>query len=112
MFKNIKGELLKNQHRLLLATLVCLMGADGVITRYLVESSLAVEANPLIRTSVMNDSFLLLKLAGGIASAIILSHSLRLRPMMTFACTSVLVFSYTLIVYWNILVYFTAAFLF
>jgi hypothetical protein len=96
-----------NQTRLLLGTLVALMGSDGVITRFLVANKLCFESNIFIRRWVLEDSFLLIKMVGGLLCALILWDIYRRRPLLAHKASSLAVLTYTGIVYWNIFLLFS-----
>ena len=94
--------------RLLLYTLIGLVVADGLITEFLVKNRLASEGNPFLERWVGGDHFLMLKTAGVILAALILWDIGRRYPKLATLSTSSCVVVYTVIVYWNILVYFIA----
>ncbi len=99
------GEFAGNQMKLLLGTLVALMGSDGVLSRFLIESGLGSEANVLLGNAVTDESFLIIKLAGGLLAALLLWDFYRRKPAASLVSSLVFVGGYTLIVYWNLLVF-------
>lgn len=89
---------------LLVVTLACLVVADGVTTEFLVSRGLGLEANPFLQFWVRNNNFLILKLIGGVLSALLL-WELHKRHTTTILITSAcLVAAYTAIVFWNLFI--------
>lgn len=97
------------QFRCLLATLFCLVVADGLITRSLVELNLARESNPLLKGVVQEPGFSYLKMAGASVVALVLWDMYRLRPRMASIATVAAMVAYTGIVYWNVAGYILAS---
>lgn len=94
-----------NRIRNLLATLFCLIAADGIISTYLVRQGLAQELNPFLKHLVAQDNFSLLKVAGALLSVFILWRLYKKRPYMSAVITLSTFIVYTGIVYWNLLVF-------
>jgi hypothetical protein len=103
-----KVQITKYQFRLLLGSIISLMGADGIISVFLMRHNLAIEANPLMRTLAFEEVFPLLKIIGALISVLILSHAVRIKPGIISFSACLLVLSYTFIVYWNLFVFFLA----
>ena len=94
--------------RLLLYTLIGLVVADGLITEFLVKNRFAREGNPFLEQWVGGDHFLILKTAGAILATLILWDIGKRYPKLATVVTSSFVVVYTLIIFWNISVYFLA----
>lgn len=88
--------------KILLASLVCTIVADGVITRYLVFKGYASEGNPLLGSWVGEDTFLTLKAMGGLLAALYLWNIYRRYPRLAIYCSSLFLVVYTCIVFWNL----------
>ena len=90
-----------------------LVVADGLITNFLITHGLGREWNPFLQTLAGGEPFLLLKVGGAFLAALILWDIYRrsvsrnrLKPLLIILY--VLVGFYTVIVFWNLLVLFTA----
>lgn len=99
----------KARHRNLIMLWGCLFSlvvADGIITQFLINQGLAWELNPFLVDLVGKSGFLALKSVGaGLAILILMNVSSRhYRLALGFTCFFVSM--YTIIVYWNILVFF------
>ena len=92
--------------RLLVSTLIALVVADGLISRFLVSHGFAREGNPLLQIWVGEDTFLVLKLLGAILIAIVLWDIYKHNPKLSYVSTVCFVISYTAIVFWNLYVFF------
>ncbi len=95
------------QTKLLLGTLIALIGSDGVLTRYLISNKLCFESNLFIKGLVLEDNFLWIKTAGGLLCALILWDIYRRRPVLGSVACSLAVLAYTVIIYWNIFLLFS-----
>jgi len=91
----------------LLGVLFALVIADGYISQFLVMNNLGIEGNPLLVTLVNNDEFLYLKILGALLSVFILWDIYRRRKKLAISVSTVFVFIYTIILYWNIGVFIT-----
>jgi hypothetical protein len=91
----------------ILLSLVMLVLTDGLISQFLTKYGLGHEGNPFLRTFVNEESFLLLKVAGALLAALILWDMYRKRPRFALISSLVFVGLYTVIVFWNLFVYFT-----
>jgi hypothetical protein len=92
----------------LLITLVALIVADGLISRFVIRGGLGSEGNPFLATIVRDDRLLLVKLAGGCLAAVILWDVYKRRPKLAAASAVVFVLIYTGIVFWNVIVFVVA----
>ena len=88
--------------RILLGTLVATVTADGIITKFIVQMGLATEGNPFLDYSVTQDTFLILKLTGGLIAALYLWSIYRRHPRFSIGFTSLLLAGYTFIIFWNL----------
>lgn len=86
----------------LLLLLISLVLADGVITEFFTGFGLAAEGNPLMRICISEGHFLLMKVAGGILSALILWDIYRKYQRLAITTSLAFIAFYTIIVYWNI----------
>lgn len=89
----------------LLAALFCLMGADGLITRFLVQSGMARESNPLIKGIAGQDVFPFIKVLGAGIVILLLWRVYGRRPAAASLAAVSAVVMYTCIVYWNVFAY-------
>lgn len=85
----------------LLALLILLNIADGVLTHFLVERGLGREGNPFLLRIVGEPGFITIKVVGVILCALILWDVYRRHPKLAFVSTSCFVISYTAVVIWN-----------
>jgi len=76
--------------------------ADGVLTRWAVTSGIARELNPLVAGRTGGLSFLLVKAAGGVATAAILWALYRRFPKIALVSANTLVVFYTAVLVWNL----------
>ena len=90
----------------LIAALVVLVVADGLVSHYLINSGLASEGNPFLVDFVGQWNFLLIKLAGAFLSASMLWYIYNRRPRMALISTSCFVIVYFGIVFWNLGIFF------
>ena len=86
----------------LIAVMVLLIVADGIISQYLVLNGLGQESNPFLKVLVGADVFLAVKVAGGLLAGLILFHLYRSRPAVAFRSTIVFVIFYVAILFWNL----------
>ena len=90
--------------RILLGSLVAVIVADGIITRHLVSNGFANEGNPFLHFWVGEDTFLALKLLGGLLAALYLWNIYKRYPRLAIACSSLFLVGYTFIIFWNLLI--------
>jgi len=86
----------------LLAWLVTLVIADGLITRLLLIDGRSREGNPLLQPIVDEAGFLVLKVVGALVSAYILWDIYRRHPRLALVATAGFVAVYAGIVLWNL----------
>ena len=94
--------------RCLLGTVFSLVIADGLISNFLVTHGLAREWNPYLQTLVIDDNFLLIKVAGALLCTLILWDIYKKRPQMAMISTLCIVVLYTGLLYWNLGVFLVA----
>ena len=94
----------------LLALLVALILADGLVTQFLIEGGLGREGNPFLQNLVGNGNLIGFKTAGALVSAFILWDIYRRHSNLAVSSTLLLVAAYTGIVYWNIFSFVVAGF--
>lgn len=93
--------------RLLLITMVALVVADGLISRFLVEHGLGYEGNPFLQTWINENGFLGIKFAGSSLAALLLWDINRRHPKLSFIGTLCIVIFYTGLILWSLYVFFT-----
>ncbi len=103
--KKQRYSLFSNQLNLLLATLIIVVVADGILTNFLINERLATEFNPFLRSLAGQDIFPAVKLAGGLIAALLLVSLSRKHPQLSRAVTISGVVLYTAVVYWNLLAF-------
>ena len=91
----------------LLLLLVCLVIADGLITKHVVEEGLAREGNVLLQPIVDQSHFVLVKAVGAVACALILRDIYTRWAKVALVSTSLLVLGYSAIVLWNVSIHAT-----
>jgi len=94
--------------RCLLGTMFALVVADGLISNFLVAHGIGQEWNPFLQILVSQETFLPIKVAGALLSALILRNIYRKRPQMALIASVCIVALYTLIVHWNLGIFFIA----
>ena len=92
----------------LLVSLVALVVADGTITRFLIIHRLGTEFNPFLQAWVESDTLLLLKLAGAAIAAFMLWRVSKKYPKLTVIVTIGFIVFYSVIILWNLFVFFSA----
>lgn len=92
-----------------LAVLVVLVVADGVITNVLVGGGLAREGNPFIRGLVGGNYFLAIKAAGALVCAFILWDIHKHWPRLALGSTICFTIVYAMVVLWNSFLYLVQA---
>ncbi len=85
--------------------LFCVIVADGVITQFLVTGGRALEANPFLRYWVGQDAFLAIKVSGAFLATLLLWIRYNARPRLVLTITVVFLALYTVILFWNLLVF-------
>jgi hypothetical protein len=92
--------------RYLLALLAALVVADGLISQFLVTTGLGRESNPFLLPLMSNGSFIIIKVAGGLSSALLLWYIYRRHPKLGIATAVFFVGLYAGILWWNLAVFF------
>jgi len=89
----------------LLGTLLSLVVADGLISQFLIKSGIGQEGNPFLKVLVAESNFLIVKMCGAIICVLILWNMAKRLPRLIFMVSSCLVALYTIILFWNIVVF-------
>jgi hypothetical protein len=92
--------------RILLAILIVLVVADGLISRFLVINRFGVEANPFLASWISEDKFIYIKSLGALLAALLLWDIHKQNAKLARISTVFFVVAYSLIVFWNLLVFF------
>jgi len=90
----------------LIICLALLVIADGILTQFLTTQGLGIEANPFLNTVVGESKFMLIKISGALLVSLLLWDMYRLKPKVAIISSTVAVVAYTVIVYWNISIFF------
>jgi hypothetical protein len=93
-----------------LCALFAAIVADGLLTQFLVTSGFGPETNPLLQSLVGTESFLPIKISGGFLATSFLWIKYNAAPKRVYTVIVVALGIYTLIVYWNLFVYFFVLF--
>lgn len=93
------------QIKILLGTLAALIVADGIISKYLIENSLALEGNPFLQDHIGRDTFLYIKVLGAVLATSLLWFVFQRRPRLTFVATLCFVVLYMIIVGWSLWIF-------
>jgi hypothetical protein len=93
-------------------TLYALFGiivADGLITQFLVTGGYGSEGNPFLEAWVSHGLFLAIKVSGAFLATLLLWINYNIKPRLVYTITVVFLAFYTIVVFWNLLVFlFTA----
>jgi len=89
--------------------LVLLTLADGLISQFLTGNGLGTELNPFLQSIINGNNFILLKIVGSLFIALILGDIYRRQPKIALTSAAVCVAFYTLILYWNLSVFFISS---
>ena len=90
----------------ILAVLVVLVIADGLVTNFLVVNGLAWEGNPFLRDLVGGGFFLVVKAVGALVAAFILWDVYRRSPRLARVSGLFFTIVYAVIVSWNLFLVF------
>ncbi len=90
------------QMRYLLYVLFGLIVADGILSDFLVSRNLGREWNPLLKTLMGGEQFMLIKVCGALLVMILLWNIYRKRPGMAVISSLCSLVFYTAIIYWNL----------
>ena len=93
--------------RLMLYALFGIIVADGVITEFLVANGHGIEVNPFLKAWVAQDMFLAIKVSGAFLVTLFLWIKYNARPRLIYTVTAVFLVFYTVVVFWNLFVFFT-----
>jgi hypothetical protein len=96
--------------RVTLYVLFATIIADGLLSQFLVTRGFGPETNPLLQSLVGTESFLPIKIAGGFLATTFLWIKYNATPKRVYTVIVVALGIYTLIVYWNLFVYFFVLF--
>ncbi len=98
----------RKQIRILLGTLIALIVADGVISKFLVLNGIAREGNPFLQSWIIEDVFLAIKLLGAFLAAVVLWKLYERNPRLSLAVTICFVILYTFVVFWSLYIFLVA----
>ena len=90
----------------LLAAMMGLVIADGLITQFLVDGGIATEGNPIMRPLVDDIWFIIVKALGAILCSLILWDIYKRRAKLALISTSCIAGCYGIIVIWNLHLFF------
>ena len=94
--------------KLLLGSLIALIVADGVISKFLIINRMAHEGNPFLQSWVIRDSFLAIKLLGAFLATLVLWKIYERRARLSLTVTALLVTFYTIVVFWSLYIFLRA----
>jgi hypothetical protein len=92
--------------RYTLYTLFCIVVADGLLTHFLVTGGYGEEVNPFMRAWISHGGFLAIKVSGAFLATLLLWIKYNARPRLVYAITVTFLVFYTIIVFWNLFVFF------
>jgi len=95
--------------RYILYALFCVIVADGLITQFLVTGGRGSELNPFLRAWVGHGWFLAIKVSGAFLATLLLWINYNKKPRLVYTIAVVFLALYTIIVFWNLFVYFLTA---
>jgi hypothetical protein len=95
--------------RYLLYALFGVIVADGLITQFLVTGGHGSEANPFLSAWVGHGWFLVIKVGGAFLATLLLWINYNKKPKLVYTIAVVFLAFYTIIVFWNLFVYFLTA---
>jgi hypothetical protein len=84
--------------------------ADGLISKFLVGSGLGQEVNPFLQAIISGNNFLVLKAVGSLFVGLLLWDIFSRQPKIAFICAAICVGFYTVILYWNLAVFFISGY--
>jgi hypothetical protein len=93
----------------LLAALLMLVVADGVISQFLIKQGLGQEGNPFLKTLAADSDFLIIKMCGAILCVLILWSIAKKSPRLILLFSSFVVAIYSAILFWNLAVFIISA---
>jgi hypothetical protein len=92
--------------RYTLYTLFCVVVADGLLTQFLVTGGYGEEVNPFMRAWISHGGFLAIKVSGAFLATLLLWIKYNVKPTLVYAITVAFLIFYTVIVFWNLFVFF------
>jgi len=92
--------------RYTLYTLFLIIVADGLITEFLVTGGYGSEANPFMRAWVSHGGFLAIKVSAAFLATLLLWIKYNIKPRLVYGITVAFLVCYTVIVSWNLFVFF------
>ena len=92
--------------RYTLYALFCVVVADGLLTQFLVTGGYGQEVNPFMRAWISHGGVLVIKGSGAFLATILLWIKYNVRPRLVYAVTVAFLVFYTIIVFWNLFVFF------
>ena len=92
--------------RYVLCVLFGVIVADGLISQLLVTGGYGSEGNPLLMSWVGRESFLAIKIAAAFLVTLFLWIKYNSNPRLVYMVAVVALGFYTIIVYWNLFVFF------
>ncbi len=90
------------QMKYVLCTLFWAIVADGMLSEFIVSRNLGREWNPLLKTLIGGEQFMLIKVCGALLVMILIWNIYRKRPGMAAISSLCSLVFYTAIVYWNL----------
>ncbi len=88
--------------RFILYVLFGLIVADGILSDFLVSHNMGWEWNPLLKSMVAGEHFMLVKVCGAILVITLMWNIYRKRPYMAVISSLCSLVFYTAIIYWNL----------
>lgn len=92
--------------RYTLYALFCIIVADGLITQFLVTGGHGSEVNPFLRAWVNHGLFLAIKVSGAFLATLLLWINYNVKPRLVYTITAAILAFYTIVVLWNLCVFF------
>jgi hypothetical protein len=92
--------------RYTLYALFCVVVVDGLLTQFLVIGGYGEEVNPFMRAWISQGGFLAIKVSGAFLATLMLWIKYNAKPRPVYAVTVAFLVFYTIIVFWNLFVFF------
>ena len=92
--------------RILLGTLIALVAADGLVSRFLMTNRFGLEWNPFLQNWGVEEKFLVINAVGALLAALALWNIWKRCPKLSLVASSGFVALYTVIVFWNLFMFF------
>ena len=90
------------QMRFILYVLFGLIVADGILSDFLVSYNLGWEWNPLLKSMIGSDQFMLVKVCGALLVILLMWNIYRKLPGVAVVSSLCSLVFYTAIIYWNL----------